>query len=166
MPRSFSASLACVLLVLFLAIGFGTAQVQADTTYLLTATSINWQVSGFTLTYEGTGPDPKFDIGLLVLGSFSGVDCMQPDDGNSQTFESRYWFTDLLSVPAGSSSSPLTDGVSNVWKFGRAGTPADVIMLPSYWTYEQHAVPLPPSVFLLGAGLIGLAVARRKNRLG
>jgi len=39
-------------------------------------------------------------------------------------------------------------------------------MVSTMWTYTQTPVPLPPSVFLLGAGLIGLAVARRKKRLG
>ena len=68
-------------------------------------------------------------------------------------------------------NSPLTTQLEGsptqfAWTFVRADGSNWEPMVSTMWTYTQTPVPLPPSVFLLGAGLIGLAVARRKKRLG
>jgi hypothetical protein len=154
MSHSFKTILACVFLVSFLAIGFGAAPVQA-TTYLFTATSVYpLAASDFTLTYEDSGVDPRFSIG--ELGSFSGV----------VLWWNFVWTPcpTILAVPSYDAGiSPFTDGEAGpTWTFARGVDGYPLNWLTNSWTYEQtEVVPLPPSVFLLGSGLLGLLGWRR-----
>lgn len=155
MLRSWKASLACFFLVSFLAILTVPALVQADiVTYDFYATSY---VGNFSLRYIDADGDGRFSLPELVDGSWS-PDFLPPFPG--QTWKS------IEDVPAyDAEHSPLTDGtnVDGYWVF----LTVQGATFPSpAWVWTCTQVPLPSSVFLLGAGLIGLAVARRKKRLG
>jgi hypothetical protein len=125
--------------------------------------------SGFTLQYVDADGDGRFSLDELVPGSFSGMT-------EQETSHSWYLCTDVLGLPAFSATqSPLTDGVqyyskdSNTWWFYYPGDvpPTGAFgMGASNYSYSQSPVPIPASALLLGAGLIPLAWARRKKRLG
>jgi hypothetical protein len=170
MLRLLTTPLACVFLVLLLAMGFGASPVQSYTTYTLSATDNGKYptFSGFSLRYiDSIHVDGRFEIGELVEGSFTPV-----------TFMSYGPYTKLQNVPAyDEAQSPYTDGevglpgnMEYYWVFWDEVHQYGLSYLQGDLAYTQTAdpkppVPIPPSVFLLGAGLIGLAVARRKKRL-
>jgi len=169
MPRSFNAILACVFLVSFLAIGFGAAPVQA-TSYLFTATTVDRYADmygDFTLIYADSSFSPRFSIDELVAGTFSGTTFtmgdMRPPGFAYETIDRVPGYDPVR--------APYTDGTGTEyngleWRFSHdwGGGVVEIGpgLPPDLWTYTQvEVVPLPPSVFLLGAGLIGLAGWRR-----
>jgi len=124
---------------------------------LVSEFSLNWQ--------EDTSGDGLFQLGELVPDSFRGVTHF-PGTG----IEARY--TVIVAIPHQSSTSPYTGGdVSQEdWYFGYPGS-NDWGVTPGAWSYSRSVipdsvVPLPPSAYLLGAGLIWLAVARRRKQGG
>lgn len=168
MPRSLKAILVCVFLVSFLAILTVTAPVQADTTYLLSAHSQYWQFSDFSLQYvDSIHADGKFEIGEFPGATFSGMTWTYSNYGDPPLTDT---YNLIVFVPVNSGTSPFTESIGgdNSWGFTQAGSPPGYHgVQDSIWTYSQEVVvPLPPSVFLLGAGLIGLALARRKKLWG
>ena len=149
----------------------GSGSVLAFTTYKLTATVEPWKAdywSSFTLIYEDKNTDDHFSFDELI--SFSGV-TQYPGFPSSTTFLGL-----LLGVPIHTPGSPLTMGgglngygVFESWAFATNGFPGGPLALPisTEWTYSQQAVapvPIPPSVWLLGSGLIGLVGLRRGYR--
>ena len=163
MPRMFTAPLACVLLFSFLAIGIGAGRVtpaQADITYQLIATPTDIGrgagLGGFSLQYFGQNGDSLFHVAELVPGSFSGLSVV------------GYPVFDILDGAAGTQAdSPFTDEdpVYRSWTF-HSTTLWSLSAAGDDWKYERNIVPIPPTALLLGAGLIPLAWARRKKRLG
>ncbi len=150
-----------------------SSPVQAFTTYEFTAVQFVYTaypivISDFSLRYVDADNDGRFSLDELVSGSFSGVSIEEP--GWSAIYMTIHW------VAAGP-LSPLTDELGYVshWSFGDPiffvwehgwDKPLQVGLGEGDFSYSQVAVPLPASVFLLGSGLIGLAWARRKKRLG
>jgi hypothetical protein len=176
MLRLLTTLLACIFLVSFLAIGFSAGPVQADQTFLLSATSKDAEyVGNFSLRYVDVDNDRSFSHEELVTGSFSGFTWGVKAGGGMNGIT----LTRLLQVPA-VPNFPYTDQHRwpiyppeyPFWLFQeRVAEFVYVVMIDDEnyggpWTYGQTAVPIPPSVFLLGAGLLGLAAARRKKRLG
>jgi hypothetical protein len=175
MPRSLKTLLSSVFLVSFLAIGFGAGPVQAVTTYMFYAENHQpaWCVGDFSLLYVDYDGDGKLSTEEVVPGSLSQTLYYHDLDGMGD-----WLIVDVYRVP-GENAGPLTDtsqvipgATSMAWWGFYTERP-----LPWGWStfepdgrgflYSQvEVVPLPPSVFLLGAGLIGLLVARRKKRLG
>lgn len=95
-----------------------------------------------------------------TLVSFSGVSLA----GYLEVF-------DVLTGAAGSQDTPYTDEYSEYiphdsrsWTFETSSHNWAASGSAESWTYQQATVPLPPSVFLLGSGLVGLLVLRRFRR--
>jgi hypothetical protein len=159
MSGSWKVRLSMYLLFSFLALGIGAHPALADTIYDFTAMSNNLGVvQNFILQYVDTNNDGRVELDEIIPGTFSGVWTISPYID---------WKTSLESVPAYDPSySPYTNGVNDYWVFGD-GVFGDANLSASLFTYTQTPeVPIPPSVFLLSAGLIPLAWARRKKRLG
>jgi len=57
---------------------------------------------------------------------------------------------------------PLTEGGYYFGMTSFSGTPLDA-SIDYTWTFDVTSVPLPSAVWLLGAGIIGLAMARKKK---
>ena len=193
MPRSFSAILACVFLVSCLAIGIGAAPVQAATAYKLDAQPNGGgtgYLGSFSLEYlDGTRMDEC--RGGIIPGSFTGVWDSANGEHNLEFF-TTVEYVPTFGGPWGVAPFPFSDvayGQSGqiypAWTFtGCTGWYYSKDLATRYnendpdlvgntegdgwyaWNYTQSPVPIPPSVFLLGAGLMGLAVARRKKRSG
>ena len=159
MPRSLKAILACVFLLSFLAIITVDAPPLSAATYELTATWPGAPLWGFALDWTDTNhggllQDGLFQLDELVPESFTGV-----------RFGTDTMYTFIDHVPGVSTWSSYTGGSANYWMFGYYDSSGVPQLRPSHvvmWTYARtEVVPLPPSVFLLGAGLIGLAGWRR-----
>jgi hypothetical protein len=148
------------LLVSFLALLTVAGPAQAFTIYQFGAEGIGDQDATFTFRYVDYDGNGKVSYNEYIWSS------LQPSSCN---------WSGIIAVP-------VYDDVISPLTFGGV---RDGDGMPSWWpewgaifgvyradrsTYTQVAVgevvPLPPSVFLLGAGLIGLAAARRKKRLG
>lgn len=190
MLRLLTAPLACVFLVIFLVIGFGAVPVQGETTYKLVATSKHVPLvdghmpdaGDFIITYITDDPLGRFSLGA-AWWSFSEL-ATAGDGGHGEPLVGCGYggsWSGIEIVPVYSLASPYTDGQGKsdsdmpMWGFTRPPMgvpyyPTEFTAEATAWTYERTPytlpVPIPPSVFLLGAGLIGLAVARRKKRLG
>jgi hypothetical protein len=155
---------ACVLLFLVLGVGIGVAPARATTTtYILTATPFPSYtgVASFWVTYTDTDPDNLLGglgTGESTITGFSGVTI------NGDVFPADIPFASIPYVPGYVNGSGENWGwlfyyVNLTW-FG-TGTAQG-----NYFTYTIDpvpAVPVPPSVLLLGTGLIALAWARRKK---
>ena len=164
------ASLACVILFSFLAIGIGAAPVQAYTTYELTMHgSLGYpDFSVYYIDYDG---DAKMSEDEMLFG---GAIFPSPPTGSQGIYLPFFssLFLQATTVPAygPGEGSVFTDGsggsqfVPPYWIFAGNGQTAYV---PEYvWTQTEIETALPPSALLLGSGLIPLAWARRKKRLG
>jgi hypothetical protein len=181
MTNKFSVSLACILCFAWLVTLSSPAPGRADTTYLFTASPTPAAsaagIPGFTLTYLDTDGDSLFSLDELI--SFSGFYTYSQDfNGNSHTW---HWTT-ITGVPPQETnpSSPwyslFTDGINNPYGWYMSGlhwstyfpnpTAAYAQYQQDTWVETQVPVPIPPTALLLGAGLIPLAWARRKKRLG
>ncbi len=175
MSRMSLPPIACFLLLSFVAMGIGAAPAHADTIYEFTATSTSpttltsfdgaWlQATSFSLEYvdkNGTGLLTSTDEIL----SFTGVKLWAP-----AVWAGGVTFSAVLYIPPYDLAA-FTDGPSFPGGWGFSGTViGETYTWPSaMWTYGEHpisTVPIPPAVFLLGSGLIPLAWARRKKRLG
>jgi hypothetical protein len=149
------------LLFSFLAILTGPA--VAATTYDFVATGKPGFAAGnFSLQYVDADGDARFSLNELVPGSFSGVWC-QPGTQYA-------WFDTVVSLVPSHAYSPYTDGSGGtIWEFDVSpwnGSYEWQVNAAS-WTYTQSpvsTVPIPPSAFLLGAGLLGLAGRRRLKK--
>lgn len=165
--------LACVLLVIYLSIGFGAGPAAA-TTYHLIATSLHKtflmphipDYGGFEIRYEDANGSGSFSMDEVAPGwLFSGL---STDGDGSGAGYGGYW-NELVTVPGPGYGTFTDGGPGGYWVFHRGYEPSTLTAPYDAWSYTQHthgAVPLPPSVFLLGAGLMGLAAARRKKRSG
>lgn len=167
MARRFTVPLFFVLLFSFLAIVTVAAPARAFTTYDFIAHGVvgsGLGGVGFSLKYIDQDGDGLFSLDELVAGSFSGF-----------TPPGLPHYVTILAVPVTSDVSPLTDGgalpprtAGYGWDFFieapslEPGSHEDWPP-PTYWTYTESAVPIPPSALLLGAGLIPLAWARRRK---
>jgi hypothetical protein len=82
---------------------------------------------------------PFYTIGTLIAGPLEGVPCYDE-------FE-----------------SPFTEGPAGYtyWAFYDHPGEVEYPFAATCWWYTQSEVPIPPSTFLLGAGLLGLAGWRR-----
>jgi hypothetical protein len=165
MSRSWKALLACVFVFSFLPIVTGAAPVQAVTTWDFRAESLYpGIVSDFSLQYSDKNGDGRLTmnstINEFITGTFSGFWYY----GIFHQYVPAHWVSVLVSVP-GTAYVPLTDGSGgDAWAF--LGDHGSYFMGATFWRYSETPVPIPSSVFLLGAGLIGLVVARRNKRLG
>jgi|WetSurMetagenome_2_1015567.scaffolds.fasta_scaffold15274_3 hypothetical protein len=183
MLRSWKAISACVFLGSCLAILTISAPAQAHTTYLLTATPLNpyGAESGFSLRYVDADVSQRFSIHELVPGSFSGhtdysgivfptlLYVPVHDDRGPGYPESPYTDTLWHSLEMASADA-YGKGAPFLWIFQRVSGVFEgeklyktEVYFHDVFTYTQveAPVPLPASVFLLGAGLIGLAGWRR-----
>jgi hypothetical protein len=170
MPRSFKTILACVFLVSFLALGIGAAPAQAHTTYMFYAEQYDRDyVCGdisFSLRYVDANDNGRLSIDEIVPGSFSNdVWYYLPDyagGGPGGTWQHVTGVTRMAGNP-----NPyyfpvwILDGPGPpgefLWFFSTADGKGAVMDYRAYSYSQTEVVPLPPSVFLLGAGLLGLA---------
>jgi hypothetical protein len=143
-----------------IALSLGLSPARAALTYHLHATSrgvTGDTVSDFDIVYIDNDIDAKFNPASgNTLVSFTGV-----------TINGTVYPIVFASPPA-SVQSPFTDGtgigfLTDYWGFQvGSSTRAE----PYFgWNYTQVA-PIPTSALLLGTGIIWLARARRKERLG
>lgn len=160
MSRRFIVPLAGVLLFSFLALGIGPAPVIASAVvYDFTATSHDPIFGSFSLKYtDWIGDALLTTLDEVVPGSFSGVwvNYSYPD--------APVFYTDLcIGVPHYVGPWTPFDGTLNGWFFGFGGIANEGPDGGAVWTYSESPspAPIPPSVFLLGAGLFGLAGWRR-----
>ena len=124
------------------------------TTWLLSA----WEIAElrvFTIEYENNsglfvGNEPHVFTDIRLPGTPPFTDITGP-----------------LGVPI-SSLTPYTDGLNVYgWEFVRPDGSMLALNADNFhYTRSGGEVPVPPSALLLGAGLLGLAVALRKKRLG
>jgi hypothetical protein len=148
----------------------------ADTTYTVYATvKPNYTWSDFNFTFVDKGTDEVYTAGVDVILNFSNVTYMWQDEYGD------HWCTwSAINLVPDSPETTYTERERDpsespdLWVYWFFGTPVagtDLVNQTGYssvaWEYERvSAVPLPPSAFMFGAGLIGLAWARRKQRLG
>jgi hypothetical protein len=130
-------------------------------------TGITWSGSGVTnfsntqWNSQKTNPTYVLTTGPAITGSlywdvlFTGA---APADFRLDYLVYRNTST---TNPAYGVSMSIKNGVPNFTSTG--WTELDVRHLPSY-NRTPAAVPVPPSVFLLGAGLIGVIVLRKRAR--
>ncbi len=171
MSRRFAVPLAYVLLFSFLAIGIGAAPVQATPiTYEFTATPVDPSTfSSFTLQYVDVDGDGLLNQSEVVSGTFSGVQVLKAIFTPGVSGWANY--PNLLAVPCYGSLMALGPGGETFggyyWYFG--GVTEGYMFCGTEnggFTYSETPVPVPPSVLLLGVGLMPLAWARRKKLLG
>jgi hypothetical protein len=177
MVRRSSSLVPLPVLLLFLVILFVATPAQAYTTYELNAVSTTSPWTGFTLWYVDFNSDAKFSWDELVSGSFSGV-ILTTDKGavcfaalrvepSAHNFE---YPENWVQVDLRDDRSPFFDDLSD--ESSLFFVAADDVVSPlrvalsGNWTYRQSAVPsavpLPPSLVLLGSGLLGLVGLRRR----
>jgi hypothetical protein len=157
MPRLFKTICACVFLFLFLVIN--TVLIPEPASAFISelgATSVDPYRSNFYILYNDLDGDGKFSLDELL--GFSGI--------YITTYWGTHYYYDLLYAPDGRAASPYTDDYGGNWWFRYYGSYGESIEYwgwPEMFTYVNSvvAVPLPPTVFLLGSGLLGLAGWRR-----
>jgi hypothetical protein len=129
---------------------------------------------GFSLVYVDQDNDARFEVSELL--SFSGLTVGSYASDNTPVYTTY----PILLGAAGYQDTPYTDEYSvyephdsRSWgEFRTADNQLAMTAGAFNWTYQQEIVPqgnnvpLPPSVLLLGSGLISLAWARRKKRMG
>jgi len=154
-----------VSLVLMLVMFILPSFVSADTTYLLTATTPAGNLSGFSLSYADADHNQRFTLDELVPDSFSGMTYITGNPNYSGLWK------EIAAVPVYDSVvSPYTNGpgyygYETYWYFTSGPVSGYGLLAPSStWSYNQTAVPLPPSVLLLGSGLLGLAAVGWRRR--
>jgi len=184
MKRFITSLVPGVLLMVFLTIP--TLPAAAVDIYQISATSLNndrsfYPASGaiwynFTLTYKDIDNSKQFSLGSDELISFSGVVATYPN--GALHFTQDTYYPTLIEVPQyNAATSPYTAGTGgdDYWGFADGyhipiGTAYTVLnpttAIPaSGFSYVQTRVggevPIPPSVLLLGSGLLGLAGWRR-----
>jgi hypothetical protein len=119
----------------------------------LNATPTGPGVSSFTIRYSDNDNSGLFNPDNDTVLYFSNM-----TDG-------IHTYSHVVESPlAGYYNPPCTDGRDGVWAFANGG--GTNYFDPSDWLVSCHAAPLPPSLIMLGSGLIGLAVARRQKWLG
>ena len=165
MFRLLTAPLACVLLVTCLSIFPSPAFVMADVTYLLEAKTIAPRyASDWSLQFVDAGePNGLCTEAEIVPGSFTGV-WLKVVKGGPLEF-----FTTIVHLPS-----------SQIWPFENGyGANCFEVKTPDgfdftdwpvegLWAFTltppfqaPSAVPIPPTVLLLGSGLLGLTGWRR-----
>ena len=167
MSRAANSPFSCLLLGCFLVILTIAAPAQADyVTYRIDATPTiigqggGW--GGFSLAYIDQDDDGRFSVKDDQLLSFSGVSL------------TGYPLFSVLTGAAGYNDTLYTDEIGTgsnpgyrSWTFENSDGSASGAAF--CWDYQQStvqsAVPLPPTAFLLGAGLMSLFWARRKRLL-
>jgi hypothetical protein len=160
MVRLLSFAGTCVLLFSFTAIGIGAAPARASTVDPVLQEFVAWEagdtgrmVVSFEFLYRDWDGDGMFSLDELVLGSFRLF---------RTATSSGEWYGYIVGVPETLVTHGSGDGD---WAFD--GMPEGLYRPGAVnYSYVQTAVPIPPSALLLGAGLIPLAWARRKKRLG
>lgn len=188
MPRRLSACFACFLVFSFLAILAAPAPVRATaTTYLFTAeahpvnfvsnpSAVQW--STFSFQYTDLDGNGKVSLNEIDMSTFNGV--TEKDASGTSLFSSSTIYgvpvppanppdVNQLTVGSGTGSGgqSIPPQLCYAWNFAPGDHGSDVGMAGvMLFTESQVPVPVPPSVFLLGSGLIGLAWARRKKLLG
>jgi hypothetical protein len=159
MFRSKLAELIPLAVAFFLAVLSNASQVQADTIYQIQATTTNQaQAYSFAANWVDTNHDKLFEIGELT--SFSGVALYI---GSVM----RYGFFGHLETVPNNAYCQYTDGPINAseWVFYSDSDHTYWAEPVSQWQYQVtgvgSTVPLPPTAYLLGSGLLGLACWRK-----
>jgi hypothetical protein len=161
MPRSFKTILACVLLITCLSI-FPNPKFVEAAMYEITATSLYWQVGSWWLIFGDVGePDGRFNQQYELAGStFSGVD-LYSGYGRWDHYTMIQYLPSERVYPfaGGFGAEGASFWTDTGWWWG-----CETVV--GLWTftvnpYTADPVPLPPTVWLLGSGLLGLAGWRR-----
>jgi hypothetical protein len=171
MSQTFGTIIRRLVLCSFLAI-LTAVPAQAVTTYQLIATPTELAANlngdgmgfgGFSVLYVDQDNDGRFNVDEMV--SFSGLTVGSYATDNTPVYTT---YTILLGA-AGYKDTPYTDEYSldgsRSWgQFKTADLQSAMTAGATNWTYQQSAVPLPPSVFLLGTGLLGLGALGWRRR--
>jgi hypothetical protein len=128
-----------------------------------------------SMIYELTATPTPYAVEVLGLSAFSISYEDQDNDARFELADPYTWshvtslttvYTQIKTVPD-RNSTPYTDGDGLwVWVFATEDNFVWSQFWTDYWDYSKVAVPIPASALLLGAGLIPLALARRRKRLG
>jgi hypothetical protein len=146
----------------------------ADTTYTVYASVLSpYTWSDFNFTFVDTGTDGVYTDGVDVILNFSNVTYTWNNGAQWCTWAAIDLVPDRPDTTYTERDRDPSEP-TDLWVYWFFGTPVagtDLVNQTGFssvaWEYEKvSAVPLPPSAFLFGAGLIGLAWARRKKRLG
>jgi hypothetical protein len=104
--------------------------------------------------WPGSENDPEMQsANSAPPGGFSGVSYLP----------GPYYFNWLLAAPG--APQTFTTGTAGQWFFYHSMSQNLTAAPGDAWTYTREVVPLPPSVFLLGTGLLGLGLLGRRRKL-
>jgi hypothetical protein len=155
-----------VLLLTFLCSTASASLWQIDATVIPGAANEGWE--DFTVIFNDANDDNIINIGTAVFDP--GPDSIYSFSGMSYTGSNTAWQGDYseldqnpqLDIGPITLQTQIPGFTNNDWRF-REGTE---ILQTGYtrWTYTATQVPVPAALWLLGSGLLGLAISRKRMK--